>query len=148
MNFNSLYHGNLEYTEKEIVTFNKCIPGFDGLTKFILVDIKDNEQFKLLHSLEDEALGFILTSPFNVVSHYEVNIPDDVIKNLAINKPEDVLIFNTVTLSTDIKKITTNLRAPLIININNNLGEQLILNNENYKVKHPLIKETPVYINS
>ncbi|SHI43044.1 flagellar assembly factor FliW [Clostridium cavendishii DSM 21758] len=148
MNFNSLYHGNLEYTEKDIMTFNKGIPGFEGLTKFILVNIKDNEQFKLLHSLEDEALGFILTSPFNVINDYEVNIPDDVIKNLEIDKPEDVLIYNTVTLSTDIKKITTNLRAPLIININNNLGEQLILNNENYKVKHPLIKETPTHMHS
>ncbi|SHI43417.1 flagellar assembly factor FliW [Clostridium cavendishii DSM 21758] len=141
MNFKSLYHGILEYTEKDVIMFNRGIPGLEGLKKFTLVNISETEEFKLLHSLEDEALGFIVVSPFSVIKDYEIDIPEDIIERLSISKPEEVLIYNTVTLNEDSKKITTNLRAPLIININNNLGEQLILNNENYKVKHPLIKE-------
>lgn len=141
MKFKSVYHGEIEYSENQVIAFKKGIPGFQELRKFILVDIKENPMFKLLHSLEDEKLGFIVVSPFSVKEDYEVKLPDELISALKIEKQEEVIVYNTVTLHTDYKKITTNLRAPFIININNGLGEQLILNNEEYKIKHPLVKE-------
>lgn len=141
MKFKSAYHGEIQYSEKEIITFNNGIPGFPGLSKYVLVDIEENPMFKVIHSLEDEKVSFIVVSPFLIKENYEIKLTEELIKGLEIEKPEDTLVYNTVTLNNDPKKITTNLRAPLVINTKNNLGEQLILNNEEYEVKHPLVKE-------
>ena len=141
MIFDSKVHGQIEYEEKDILTFNKGILGFEDLRKFILIDLKEYEPFKLFHSLEDDELGLIVTSPYEFFEEYEVKLNDDVIKHLGIKKPEDAIIITTVTLNSDPKKITTNLQGPIVINSLNNLGEQIIIDNSKYKVKEPLMKE-------
>lgn len=141
MVFNSKVHGQIEYEEKDILTFNKGILGFENLRKFILIDLEEYEPFKLFHSLEDDELGLIVTSPYEFFEEYKVKLGDDVVKHLGIKKPEDAIIVTTVTLNSDPKKITTNLQGPIVINSLNNLGEQIIIDNGKYKVKEPLMKE-------
>jgi flagellar assembly factor FliW len=137
----SKVHGEIVYQEKNIVTFNKEIPGFIGLKKFILKDLEEYEPFKLLQSLENDELGFILTSPFDVFEKYEIKLSDELIRNLEIKSEKEVLVLTTLTLNTDVKEITTNLKGPIIINTSTNLGEQIIVDNPNYLIKYPLIKE-------
>ncbi|AGF58331.1 flagellar assembly factor FliW [Clostridium saccharoperbutylacetonicum] len=141
MKYMSKVHGEITYEDKDIITFKKGVLGFDQLRKFFLVDLKDTEPFKLLHSLEDEEIGFIVTSPYEFFDDYEINLNNEAINNLNIQSSQEVMILTTITLNSDIKKITTNLQGPIIINISNNLGEQIIVDNSKYKVKEPLIKE-------
>ena len=130
MIFNSKVHGPIEYEEKDILTFNKGILGFENLRKFIL-----------FHSLEDDELGIIVTSPYDFFEEYKVKLSNDVVEHLGIKKPEDAMRLTTVTLNSDPKKITTNLQGPIVVNSLNNLGEQIIIDNGKYKVKEPLMKE-------
>ncbi|NFS27808.1 flagellar assembly protein FliW [Clostridium botulinum] len=141
MIFVSKVHGNIEYEEKDKITFKKGILGFENLKEYILVDLKECEPFKLLQSLEDEDVGLIVVSPFEFLKNYETKLNTEEIKRLEIRSEEEVTLVTTVTLNSDSKKITTNLKAPLIINISNNLGEQIILDNSDYKIKHLLIEE-------
>ncbi len=141
MIFVSKVHGNIEYKEKDKITFKKGILGFENLKEYILVDLKECEPFKLLQSLEDEDVGLIVVSPFEFLKNYETKLNTEEIKRLEIRSEEEVTLVTTVTLNSDPKKITTNLKAPLIINISNNLGEQIILDNSDYKIKHLLIEE-------
>lgn len=141
MKFISKIHGQIEYSEKNIVTFNKCLPGFDNLTKFILIDLKEYEPFKLLQSLENDEISLILTSPYEFYNEYEIKLSEELLKSLNIENQEQVLVLTTVTLNSDLMKITTNLQGPIIINISNNFGEQIVLADSEYKVKSPLVKE-------
>ncbi|WP_252234649.1 flagellar assembly protein FliW [Clostridium sp. ZS1] len=141
MIFVSKVHGNIEYEEKDKITFKKGILGFENLKEYILVDLKECQPFKLLQSLEDEDVGLIVVSPFEFLKNYETKLNTEEIKRLEIRSEEEVTLVTTVTLNSDPKKITTNLKAPLIINISNNLGEQIILDNSDYKIKHLLIEE-------
>lgn len=134
------YHGIKEYKEEDIIIFNKGIPGFEGLKKFILFSAEENEMFKILHSIEDDKVGLILTSPFTQFKDYEFELSDEKINELKITSKEEVLVLNTVTLSSKLENITINLKAPFIININAKLGEQIILNNESYFIKEQLLK--------
>lgn len=131
----------VEEKEKNVITFNNGLPGFESLKTYILEDIEGSEPFKAIKSIEDENIGFVTIVPFDFKVDYQVKLTEAVINSLKIEAPEDVLILNTVTLNSDIKKITTNLKAPIIINLKNNLGYQMILDRENYSIKHPLIKE-------
>jgi flagellar assembly factor FliW len=141
MIFISKIHGEIEYESENIITFKKEIPGFEGLNKFILVDLKEYEPFKLLQSLEDDEIGVIVTSPFEFKEDYEVNLSKEIVSRLEIKEEKDVMIVTTITLNSDPKKITTNLKAPIIINNDNRFGEQIILDDLKYEIKQPLIKE-------
>lgn len=141
MKLNTKYHGIIDYKEEDIITFHKGLPGFENLRSFILIPLEEDSIFTILHSIEDEGVGLVLVSPFQVDKDYEFKLSDEKISNLKIKSTEEVLTLNTVTLRSNIKEITTNLKAPIIINIKEKLGEQIILDNEKYKLKHPLFKE-------
>lgn len=141
MKFISKIHGEIQYESENIITFKKQIPGFEGLTKFILVNLKDYEPFKLLQSLEEDEIGIIVTSPFEFKEDYEIDLSKEIINRLDIKEEKDVIIITTITLNSDPKKITTNLKAPIVINNESKFGEQIILDNSEYKIKQPLIKE-------
>ncbi|ABK61845.1 flagellar assembly protein FliW [Clostridium novyi] len=134
-------HGIIEYKEEDVIEFKKGIPGFNELKRFINFPIEDNEVFSVLHSIENNEIGFIVTSPFSIIKDYEINLDDSVIERLNIENEKDVLVLNTVTLHSKLENITVNLCAPIVINIKTKLGEQIILNNGKYQIKHPLFKE-------
>ncbi|BAQ14363.1 putative flagellar assembly protein FliW [Clostridium botulinum] len=141
MNLNTKYHGCIEYEEKDVIYFEKGIPGFQELKKFIIFPVEDNDVFSVFHSIEKEDMGIIVTSPFNIEKDYEIQLEEEQITNLKLQDEKDTLVLNTVTLNSDIDKITVNLRAPIIINIKEKIGEQIIINSDKYSVKHPLFKE-------
>jgi flagellar assembly factor FliW len=141
MELNTKMHGLKEYEEKDIITFNKGLPGLEELKKFILFSVEENEMFSILHSIDDKDIGLVVISPFLKFKDYEFKLSDEKLKELMIQSNEDVLVVNTVTLHSDIENITTNLKAPIIINIKERLGEQIILDSDKYFIKHPLFKE-------
>lgn len=123
------------------ITFEKGLLGLEHLKKYKIEDIEDNEDFKLISSIEDPDISLVIISPFKVKEDYEIDLSDETVKNLQIDSSEDVLLYTTVTVNSDVKKITTNLRAPLVINKKNNLAEQVVLSKEAYEIKYPLVKE-------
>lgn len=138
MKVNTKCHGEKEYGEGEIILFQKGIPGFEHLRKFILFPVEENEVFNILHSIEDEEIGLVVVSPFFSIKDYEFDLNEEKLEELQIGNEEDILILNTVTLSSDISNITINLKAPIVINMKKKLGEQIILDNPNYAIKHLL----------
>lgn len=136
MELSTKVHGDISYKQDEVITFKKGLPGFEGLTKFILFEYKENPVFNVLHSIEDENIGLFVINPFDFFKEYEINLKDETIGELLIEAESDVIIINTITLGKD--SITTNLKAPIILNIKNKLGKQIILDREDYKIKQPL----------
>jgi flagellar assembly factor FliW len=141
MKLYSKYHGVQDYSEADVITFEKGIPGFKDLKKFILFPVEDNNVFSMLHSVENAEIGLVVVSPFYVMKDYEFKLEDKETKELKIKNEVDVAILCTVCVNNDVKKITANLKAPIVINIKEHLGEQLILDNEKYLIKQPLLKE-------
>lgn len=122
------------------VIFNKGIPGFEELKEYKLNKVESNQLFWELISIEENNIGFISISPFEIDDKYEIDISDSVIRELKINKAESVMILNILTLGSNLKNTTVNLKAPIIINIHNGLGKQIILEGEKYKIKTPLLR--------
>ena len=70
-------HGTITYEENEIIKFEKGIPGFQKLKKFIIKDIEENSPFSVLQSIEDKHIGFILIPPFSIYDNYEINLNEE-----------------------------------------------------------------------
>ena len=120
------------------ILFEKGIPGFEDYKYFNVNTIKDNEKFYSIVSKEDDNIGFISISPFDIKKDYEIDLDDEVVKELDIKTEKDVLVLCLITLGKTLKDSTANLKAPIIINIKNNRGKQLILQDDKYKIKEPL----------
>lgn len=133
-------HGNVNYDLEEVVKFEKSIPGFDGINSFIIRDADEESPFKILQSIDDVNIGFVLISPFEVEESYEIKLADELMERLNIKKSSDVVLYSLVNLSSKVENITVNLKAPLVINIIEKKGEQFIVDKEIYKIKHPLMK--------
>lgn len=131
-------HGIRKYEEKDIIHFEKGIPGFEILKRYILFPLYENELFSVLHSIEDDSVGLIVISPFSIKNDYEVELDDKLAEKLNLKNPEQALIYNTVTINSKVENTTVNLKAPIIINIVDKLGEQIILDRDDYKVKTPI----------
>lgn len=121
------------------IIFKRGIPGFESLKSFKIDEIKDNEKFKVMSSL-DEEVSFVVVSPFDFYSEYELNLDNETMKDLEVKDSKDVLILNIITLGETLEKSTINLKAPIVININNNLAKQYIIQYDTYDTKHPLIR--------
>jgi flagellar assembly factor FliW len=132
-------HGKFLYEEKDIVIFEKAIPGFEGLRKFVIKEVEDSG-FYILQSLEEVELGFVLVSPFSIDENYEIKLNEEVIKALEIKDEKDVVLYSIVTLNSDIEKITANLKAPIVINNKTNKGEQYITENSKYSIREKVYK--------
>ena len=128
-------HGKMVYEENEIISFERGIPGFEYLKKFIIKEVGEDSPFNILQSIEDKDIGFIVISPFIIIDSYEMKLSEEILKNLRIKKEEEVVLYSLVTLNERVENITANLKAPLVINITNKKGEQYILDKENYKIK-------------
>lgn len=131
-------HGKMIYEDNEIITFEKGIPGFDSLKKYIIKEVGNDSPFNILQSIEDKDIGFIIISPFLIHNDYEIKLSEEIIKKLNIENPEDVLLYSIVTLNSKVEDITANLKAPLVINIKNKKGEQYIIDKEKYSVKEKI----------
>ncbi|MCR1953977.1 flagellar assembly protein FliW [Clostridioides mangenotii] len=119
------------------IKFRKPLLGFDNLVEFEIVDVEINRIFKEVNSLEDENIGFLAISPFDMDENYEIKLSDNDIKELEIENPEDVLLLNIITLGDSLATSTVNMRAPIVINIKNKFASQIVIQNDKYDIKAP-----------
>lgn len=122
------------------IVLKKGILGFEHLKEYELLDIENNSSLKEINSIEEEGIGFIIASPFEIIKEYEVVLSDETIEKLEIESPNDVMLFNIITIGETLKESTINMKAPIVINIKNNYGMQIVLQDENYSIRHPLVR--------
>ncbi|MEK5524094.1 flagellar assembly protein FliW [Heyndrickxia sp. FSL W8-0423] len=141
MKIETKYHGETEINEKDVLHFEKGIPGFPEEHKFILLPLPDQALFTIMQSLQTAGLAFVLTSPFNFIDKYEFALDESTMEQLFIESQEDISVFTIVTVQDPFEKTTANLQAPIVLNIKNNKAKQVILNDSPYKIKHPLFEQ-------
>lgn len=130
--------GEIEYSEDEIITAQEGLYGFGDKTKFILINIADeNLPFQWLQSVDDGDLSFIITNPFLFHDAYDFELQSTVTEALKIESLDDVSVFSLVVLKDELKDATINLKAPLVLNTKNKQLKQVILI-EDYPYKHQI----------
>ena len=122
------------------VTLKKGILGFEDLKEYELLDIEGNDSLKEFNSTEEEGIGFVVVSPFEIINEYEIVLNQETIEKLEVKSPKDVVLFNIITLGQTFEESTVNMKAPIVINIKTNFGMQIILQDDKYSIRHPLLR--------
>lgn len=120
----------------DLFIFENGLYGFEHLRRFVFVNKSKNPDnpFKLMVSLDNPEISFIVVPPFEVCSNYEIDIDDIELKKIGVSKLEHMVILCIVTLSKE--NISTNLRSPIILSLSTNKGKQIILEDDKYETKH------------
>ena len=138
---NTVKFGEIEVEENRIFDFVLPIIGFNDLTKFIILDPKQDTLFKWLQSVEDPSLAFPIISVAALDYDYSVDLSDNVIAALNIENVESLLVMNITSIPQDNPRGTTiNLLAPLIFNLGNQKAGQIVLSGSGYDISYPMFK--------
>lgn len=123
------------------VTLPQGLIGFPDFTEFGLINLPDPrmEQFKLLQSVSDPDLSFIVLPLQMEDSPIDAEDMNKALTELAI-APEDALILSIVTIRQDNGQvqITTNLKAPIIVDADSRNGRQYVFSDPKYDIRHAL----------
>ncbi len=132
----------MEISERQIVTLQKGLFGFDGYSRFALLD-SEQPPFYWFQSLDDSEIAFVLVSPYVFRPDYNPGIASSDLEALAVesDKDEDLLVFVIVTIPEEQSRMTANLQGPVVINRKKREGRQVISNDERWHVRHLIIDE-------
>lgn len=135
ISFESRRVGKIEVTEAEVVTFEP-LPGFPGLSRFVIMEHAEGGEMAWLVSIEDPDLAFVVATPWSFFPNYDPPVQREHVAALGIEKSEEVEILSIVTLSG--KSIFLNLAAPLVINVTTRRGIQVVGEDPRYTTRMPI----------
>ncbi|MDQ0156919.1 flagellar assembly protein FliW [Robertmurraya andreesenii] len=141
MKIQTKYHGEIEIEPSKVIHFEQGIPSFLEEREFYILPFADEGPFFIMQSVQTAGLAFVVVSPFDFFSDYEVKLSDPVIEALQIESQEEIVIFTTLTIQEPFQNTTTNLQGPIVINDKKKLGKQVILADSPYKTKHLLTSQ-------
>jgi flagellar assembly factor FliW len=132
--------GDVEFESQDIIHVIGGMPGFEGLTRFLLIEGEGFEPLKFLQSLDNPMISFPLVPPKLINSEYRAELNPEQKKQLKLDNLQDGLTYSIVTLTEDPAKATVNLFAPLVINSANMRASQIALLDSGYAVDEPLLR--------
>jgi len=130
--------GEIEIDSDKVISFELGLPGFLEETKFVIIDLPENDLIKILQSTKSPNVAFFITNPHHFKIDYEFTLDESTIEILGIKSEKDVLIYSIMTIKEPFKASTINLQAPIIINFHKNLGKQFIINDSTYNMRYPI----------
>ena len=133
-------YGEIEVSEKQKIYFPEGLIGFEDIRHYYLLDSKEGP-FYWLQSEEHPQLAFLLIDPRVFMESYELSVKKSELAALELASEEDLLDFAIVTVPEDPSKISANLMGPIVINRKTRTARQVISENDEYDVKHYILKE-------
>lgn len=115
--------------------------GFERFTDFALVELPHDAvtHFKVLQSIEDPALSFVVT-PLNLASDIVDSADlDEALEGCGVDRANSlVLLVVTVRAEGEAVTMTANLRAPVIVDIEQHVARQVVMTSNRYPIRLPL----------
>lgn len=140
MKIDSKPYGEIEISERQVITFPVGIFGFEDMHDYALLDT-GQPPFYWLQSLEETALAFVIINPYVFRPDYVLDVPGEDLEAIGYDSDEDILVFAIVTIPEDQSRMSANLQGPVIINRVEQLGRQSISLNQSWKTKHFIMDE-------
>lgn len=133
--------GQIEVSEKQKITINEGLLGFEDIHDFVLLDFEAGSPFYWLQAETIPEIAFLIIDPRLILPEYTLEADPKDLATLEIKEADEMLLFSIVTLHDDPSKTTVNLLGPIIINKKTHLAKQVITLNDAYSVRQPLVPE-------
>lgn len=139
MKINTTRFGEIEVADESVFQMESPILGYDDEKHYVIIEHKENSNFRWLQSIKTPDLAFVVTIAGLFGIDYSFELPDETQESLEITDADDILALNIVVIPHENPRSSTiNLLAPLIFNIKNKKGAQVILSGTNFRIDYPL----------
>lgn len=137
--------GEIEYTKEDVLTVREGLLGFEGFTKFLLIEHKPDSPFRWMQSLQRPELAFLVVDPFQFFADYDVVLTDQAAEDLELTPTTGQVVYTIVTIPRGKPDdMTVNLAGPIVINADTREARQFVVENPAFSVKQRLVIESPV----
>jgi len=126
-------------TKDAIIHFDEGLIGFAECKDFVLMENENLAPFRLLQSIEQPQVGFLVLDPTALVNNYCSCVPAREWEALGVIEPTKPLAFVIVVIGSTPETSTGNFQAPLLVNYETMTGKQVILTDSGFSVRHPLM---------
>lgn len=141
MKIETKFLGEVDIVEEDIYTFENGLPGFEDLTKFVLIPLDADLPLAILQSTEQAQVGFITAFPFAFKADYAFDLSEEDKQALHIETEDEVVPYAIVTVQEPFEDSTMNLLAPVVINVAKKYGKQVVLTDNKKYPLHFTLKE-------
>lgn len=141
MKIETKFLGEVDIVEEDIYTFENGLPGFEDLTKFVLIPLDADLPLAILQSTEQAQVGFITAFPFAFKADYAFDLSEEDKQALHIETEDEVVPYAIVTVQEPFEDSTMNLLAPVVINVAKKYGKQIVLTDNKKYPLHFTLKE-------
>jgi flagellar assembly factor FliW len=132
--------------ESRPIEFATGLIGFEDWKRFVMVTHPACEPLRLLQSLDDERVSFIIADPRQIVPDYRLVLSEVDAQalqyqgehTLHASWPEGLDVYCILSVQEEPLSVTANLLGPLIVNWQADFGQQVILSDSNYDPRHPV----------
>ncbi|MGN6090506.1 MAG: flagellar assembly protein FliW [Actinomycetales bacterium] len=126
-------------TDADLVfDFPAGIPGFAGLSRYLLHTVDDAGVLFTLRSVEEPDVRLLVVPPVYFFPDYAPEIDDASVSLLGLLSAEEADLFVVVTAGTSLADSTANLLAPIVINRRTRVAAQVILTDD-LPLRAPLV---------
>jgi flagellar assembly factor FliW len=140
MRFDTTRFGQINVKSEDIIIFPDGPLGFPDCTRFTFIDEDRAVPFRMLQSLDNPALAFVVVDPLISRQDYHFDVTREDLKLIKSDSTENLLVYCIVTMSRNIHEVTVNLQGPLVINPTHRLGHQFVLVDTEYTTREKLIQ--------
>ncbi len=133
--------GRVEILEANVLTFPRGVLGFDGRSDFAVLNLPHEgmERFKLLQSLDNPTLGFIVTEAASAADAIDPTDLQEAYKQCEVRPSEALtLLIVSVRRVAEGIEMSANLRAPIVIDTKRRIGRQHVMSNGRYPIRFTL----------
>ncbi|MBN4081104.1 flagellar assembly protein FliW [Caldithrix abyssi] len=123
---------------ENITEFTNGLPGFESLTKFLIVPYKNYPPFRVLQSLEEPEVSMLILNVKYLNMGNKMMITPTDFEKIKLGPEDAFKMYVILKIDNENKLCTVNTKAPIILNQEANLGYQVILENKALDVLHPL----------
>ncbi len=142
MRFDTTRFGQIDVKSEDIMIFPDGPLGFPDCTRFTFIDEDRAVPFRMLQSLDNPSLAFVVVDPLIARADYHFDVTLEDLKMIKTENTENLLVYCIVTMSRNIHEVTVNLQGPLVINPVQKLGHQFVLVDTEYTTREKLIQNT------
>ncbi len=134
-----MLNGNgTDFDLSNIIDFDNGIPGFEELSKFIILPLKEYPPFQVFQSLEAPPIAMFVIPIHYFESKQEIKIERIDLEQIGVRSQDETDIYFVMKMSQEEKIFTVNTKAPIVINPKILQGCQVILDNPNLQIEQPL----------
>ena len=132
-------YGAVEVSAADVLEFERGLFGFEAMHRYVLLEHGPKSPLRLLQSLEEPSLAFVVIEPFLICPDYTVEI--SAADAAAVHWWEDsgVLVLVTVGIPDDPGEMTANLKGPILVNPKRGRGVQIVLAGDRWPARYRVL---------